>query len=209
MRRIVLVRHGETEGQSSIRYHGATDVGLSAEGEAQMRAVAASFGTQDNFDAVVASSMRRAWQAAKIVGRGEPVRLEAAFREIDFGRWEGLTREEIQASDPVLYEDWQNGAAGFEFPNGETRAAFRARVGEGVDRLMAELSGSVLVVVHRGVARAIAEKLTGTSEEGDALELGDTLELHYDRGAWHRGRVGSNPPSVESAVSLEVQVPAA
>ena len=39
-RRIWLVRHGETEGQSSIRYHGSNDVPLSDVGRAQIRALA-------------------------------------------------------------------------------------------------------------------------------------------------------------------------
>jgi broad specificity phosphatase PhoE len=33
---LLLVRHGETVGQSSIRLYGATDVALSDEGELQM-----------------------------------------------------------------------------------------------------------------------------------------------------------------------------
>jgi broad specificity phosphatase PhoE len=35
---LVLVRHGETEGNSSIRYYGDTDIELSELGRAQMRA---------------------------------------------------------------------------------------------------------------------------------------------------------------------------
>lgn len=208
LRRIVLVRHGETLGQSSTRFHGSGDVELAPEGEAQMRALAQGFGHQ-GFDGVVSSSLRRAWRSAQIAGRGAAVRLEAGFDEIDFGRWEGLTAEEIQATDPVLYEDWQNQAPGFEFPNGEARAAFRARVEAAVDRLVASGSGSTLVVAHRGVIRAIVEKLTGSSEEGDALELGEKLELFRGTGGWERGRVGSNPASVENGVSLEVVAPAA
>ena len=38
-RRLWLVRHGETEGQSSIRYHGANDVPLSEVGRTQIRAL--------------------------------------------------------------------------------------------------------------------------------------------------------------------------
>ena len=37
LRRIVLVRHGETVGNSSVRFHGSTDVALSDEGRAHMR----------------------------------------------------------------------------------------------------------------------------------------------------------------------------
>ena len=92
LHRIALVRHGETDGNSSTRFHGANDVDLSTEGEAHMREVGRRFG-HEHFDVVVASPLRRSWRAARLAGRGEPVRIESDFREIDFGRWEGLTRE--------------------------------------------------------------------------------------------------------------------
>jgi broad specificity phosphatase PhoE len=189
LRRIVLVRHGETDGESSTRFHGATDVALSREGKAQMRTVAASFGAT-HFDRVVASPLRRSWCAAQIVGGGAPVTIESDFREIDFGRWEGLTREEIQATDPVLYEDWQNRAPGFEFPNGEPRGEFRARV-------------------EAGLERAIAEKLLGAPLPEGEPEIAGTVELYHESDGWKPGRRSSNPPSVDSHVSLEVHAPAA
>ena len=203
LRHVVLVRHGETDGESSTRFHGSGDVDLSAEGEAQMKEVAARFG-QQHFDLVVASPLRRSWRAAQIVGRGAPVRIESDFREIDFGRWEGLTREEIQATDPVLYEDWQAKAPGFEFPNGEARADFRARVEAGLERLRQSGAGSALVVVHKGVVRAIHEALTGEALPDGEPDLGGVVELHRQGDAWRRGRPSSNPPAVDGSVSLEL-----
>ena len=38
--RVVLIRHGETDGESSVRFHGRTDVALSEEGRAHMRVAA-------------------------------------------------------------------------------------------------------------------------------------------------------------------------
>ena len=208
LRRIVLVRHGETDGESSTRFHGSGDVELSAEGAAQMKDVAAELGPE-HFDAVVASPLRRSWQAARIVGRGEPVRIESDFREIDFGRWEGLTAQEIQASDPVLYEDWQNKAPGFEFPNGEPRTAFRERVERGLARLEQSGVGSAVVVVHKGVVRAVAEKLLGEPLPEGEPDLGGVVELYSDGRSWKRGRPSSNPEGVESDVSVEIEAPAA
>jgi broad specificity phosphatase PhoE len=208
LRRLVLVRHGETDGESSKRFHGSGNVALSAEGEAQMREVAGRF-APSYFDRVVASPLSRAWRAAQIAGRGAPVQIEGDFREIDFGRWEGLTREQIQATDPVLYEDWQNKTPGFEFPNGEPRAEFRARVEAGLQRLIDSGAATVLVVAHKGVIRTIAETLTGTSLEDGVPELGGVVELYHDRDGWKLGRQRSNPPGVDESVSLEVELPAA
>jgi broad specificity phosphatase PhoE len=167
LRRIVLVRHGETDGESSIRFHGSTDVALSAEGREQVARAGREVRRQ-SFDLIVASSLRRSWRAAWIAGGGGPVRLESDFREVDFGRWEGLTREEIQACDPMLYQDWVSGTDGFGYPEGESRDGFRARVGRGLERLMSADARSALLVLHKGVIRLIVEELTG-----EALPLGD------------------------------------
>jgi broad specificity phosphatase PhoE len=208
LRRIVLVRHGETDGESSTRFHGASDVPLSAEGEAQMREVKARLGSA-HFDRVVASPLARSWRGAQILAGDAPIQIERDFREIDFGRWEGLTREEIRATDPILYEDWQARAPGFEFPNGEPRAEFEARVAAGLERLLASGAGTVVVVAHKGVIRTISEKLLGAPVEDGEPELAGVVELYRDRDGWKLGRQRSNPPGVEDDVSLEVEAPAA
>ena len=193
LRRLVLMRHGETTGQSSIRFHGSTDVALSDEGRAQMRTAARGL-AQECFDLVVASALRRSWQAAAIVAAGAPVRLEHGFNEIDFGRWEGLTKEEIEVSDPVPYADWQAKLEDFEFPGGETRADFRTRVEQGLERLRASGATSVLVVVHKGTVRSIAESLLGKPLEDGEPPLAGTLGLsRAPEGSWLLGRRGSDP----------------
>ncbi len=197
LRRIVMVRHGETLGQSSVRFHGSSDVELSAEGRTQMHEVARVL-RGEPFGCVVASPMRRSWEAAWIVGGGAAVRLEANFREIDFGRWEGLTAEEIRAADPILYEDWQAKKAGFEFPSGEPRADFEKRVANGLERLRVSGARSALVVVHKGVIRTIAQELLGEAMPAGEPPLAGVLEL--TRGvdeAWFRGRRSSDPAGLE------------
>ena len=105
LRRIVLIRHGETDGESSVRFHGSSDVALSEAGRAHLRAAARTL-RGEVFDLVVASPLRRSWEAAWIVSGGAPVRLEEDFREIAFGRWEGLTAgERIVLSDTTRFED--------------------------------------------------------------------------------------------------------
>jgi broad specificity phosphatase PhoE len=186
--RIILVRHGETEGRSSIRFHGKTDVPLSSEGREQMRAAARSLPIS-HFELVVASPLSRAWAAAAILAPGSPVRLEADFREIDFGRWESLTREEIEVLDPMLARSWLEGVEGFEFPEGERRGDFRSRVLRGLDRLLLSSASSALVVTHKGVIRTIVEKLCGEKIEATQPVLGGVVQV--DRGPdgeWRRSR---------------------
>jgi broad specificity phosphatase PhoE len=187
LRRLVLIRHGETVGESSVRFHGANDVELSAEGRAMMREAARGLGGEV-FDLVLASPLRRSWEAASIVVGGAPVRLEHDFREIDFGRWEGMTAQEIEASDPVLFEDWQQRTSTFDFPGGEARADFQARVLRGLERLERSGAARALVVVHKGPIRTIANRLLGTPlAEGEPPLGGAVVLARGPDGCWVQG----------------------
>jgi broad specificity phosphatase PhoE len=184
LRHIVLVRHGETHGESSVRFHGAMDVILSGLGCDQAARVRSAL-SDLCFDAGVASPLQRAWKSASLVAPGAPIRLEAGFREIDFGRWEGLTLEEIQALDPELCAEWQLRDERFVFPEGEGRLEFRERVVEGLGRVLEIPAESLLVVAHKGVVRTVYEELVGEALPAAAPDLGEHLELvrHLD-GAW-------------------------
>ncbi len=171
---------------------------LSEEGRRQVRETAVGLGGEV-FDLVLASSLRRAWESARILSGGAPVRLEPDFREIHFGRWEGLNEKEIEAADPVLYRDWKDGAEGFEYPAGEPRAAFRERVLRGLARLQESDARCALVAVHKGVIRTIAEALLGEPLEAGVPELGGVVALSRNPdGSWFSGRHGSNPAGLDA-----------
>lgn len=181
---IVLVRHGETVGESSIRYYGATDVALSGLGRSQMRATATRLAGRA-FSLVVASPLSRARESADIVAPGARVLVDERLREIDFGSWEGLTAEEIALRDPELYRAWQTGRPGFEYPLGEHRAGFRARIAESVDAILAGSEPEILVVVHKGVIRQIVAHVTRDELADGEPELGGVVELRRsDGGSW-------------------------
>ena len=193
LRRLLLVRHGETDGESSVRYHGSTDVDLSESGRVQMKR-AAVLVRHEQVDLVIASPLKRSWQAAWIVGDGAQVRLVNDFREIHFGRWEGLTAEEIEARDPIRFKDWQSGAEGFEYPGGESIAAFRSRVLGGLHRLLEADAATALLVVHKGVIRRIVEALTKENLPRNEPELGGLIDLtRGGDGSWFQGRHSSDP----------------
>jgi len=196
LRRVVLLRHGETEGDSASRFHGSNDVPLSQQGLQQVREAAYAL-RGEVFDLVVASPLRRSWQSARALAGAAPVRLETGFREIHFGRWEGLSLEEIQAQDPVLCEDWQSGREGFEYPSGELRADFRARVMDSFASMEASGASHVLFVLHKGVIRVIAEHLSGAALPRDQPALGCSVSFTRPvGGGWQAGRPGSNPEAL-------------
>ncbi len=185
LERLTLVRHGETEGQSSIRYYGATDIPLSDLGREQIRRAGAIL-AGERFDLVVASSLSRASESARILVPDCAIRLEADFREVHFGRWEGLTREEIAARDPELFATWQRDLPRFDYPEGERRTDFRGRVERGFERLMGLGGASILVVAHKGVVRPLVELASGETLASAEPELGGIVRI--ERGAGGRLR---------------------
>jgi broad specificity phosphatase PhoE len=194
LRKLILIRHGETDGQSSVRYYGATDIDLSAAGRAQMLSVAGALRHQP-IELWVASSLQRSWKGAQLASGGRAqIKIESGLREINFGAWEGKTAEEIKASDPVRFEDWQSGKDAFEYPNGELREAFRARVAESLVRINATGARSAACVLHKGVIREIVRALTGETLGRSKPALGERVEVvKTPGGEWVLGARSSDP----------------
>ena len=187
-KKLILVRHGDTLGESSIRYHGRNDVELSEVGREQMRRAARQIG-ESEIDMVVASSLSRARESAAIAAPGLPMALEDDFREVHFGCWEGLTAREIEALDPELFSQWQSSVhrGGFDYPEGEARIAFCQRVHRAIDTWVATGARTLLVVAHKGVIRVAVEHLTGSPLVDGEPALGEVLALESDAShGWRR-----------------------
>jgi broad specificity phosphatase PhoE len=186
LRRLVLVRHGETVGESSIRYHGTNDVALSDAGRAQMRRVGAAL-SGEVFDAVYTSTLQRTVASARVIAPAQVPEAVPGFDEIHFGRWEGLTREEIEARDPELFHQWRNASGDFAYPEGDRVSSFRARVAAAWRELLGRAPERVLVVAHRGVISSVlAETLALDPAELRAwrIHLGSIHVLVRQGGGW-------------------------
>ena len=187
---LILVRHGETEGESSIRYHGRTDVPLSELGRAQMRLAGRAIEMRRgdrNFVRVFSSPLVRASEGARIVaGDSAPLVTIDEFAEVHFGLFEGLTADEIRERYPNEFALWNADrlAPTYAYPAGESRADFTNRVERGLERVLAlwtPRDNDALIVAHRGVIRAIVRKLTRAEP---IVELGSIQILRFD-GGWH------------------------
>jgi probable phosphoglycerate mutase len=100
---ISTIRHGHTEYNAQQRYAGSRDVPLSIEGvlAAQRASTAVA---ESRFDVVVASTLQRAVETARLLVNGSvPIVRSRLCNERRFGEMEGLTWEEVQdLCDPIL-----------------------------------------------------------------------------------------------------------
>lgn len=171
---VYLVRHGETDWNASGRWQGHTDVPLNAAGEEQSRRLARRLvREQVRLDALFASDLARAFRTAAILGEALGVAPvpEPGLREIDVGRWAGLTAEEAAALDAEVLARIH---AGEDLPRGgaERFAELQARAGAAFDRLVARRPGATLALVsHGGPTRAILRHALPGRRELQTLRL--------------------------------------
>ncbi len=169
MKRIVLVRHGETEWSATGRHTSHTDVPLTARGEELARTLGqrlAELGIVPT--ACVCSPRRRAVDTARLAGLADDLTTDERLRELDYGEYEGRTTVNIRSERPDwdLFRD--------ACPGGETLA----EAGRRADDLLASLvpeegEGDVALVGHGHFSRILAARyLTLEPERARGLALG-------------------------------------
>lgn len=176
-RLVYLVRHGETEGESSIRFHGRNDVALSELGRQQVGRLVPWL-RDVRFAAAVYSPLRRAVTSAEVLLEGlsaRPAVVEdhTGLAEVDFGEIEGWTEGEIAERLPAWYSEWKAGRVD-GFPGGDSFVGFSRRIVSAWQEIAARhATGDLLVVAHRGVIkRILMHDLGMTEEQGAGLDIG-------------------------------------
>lgn len=182
--RLLAVRHGATEWSQARRFAGARDIPLTAQGrlqaEAAAQALAGTFAA-----AVYTSPLERARTSAEVIAkphRLDPI-IEPAFREMAFGGWEGLTRDELVARFPAEAAVWASTPHLAIPPGGEPLRAVDARVRAALAALLEQHHGeTVILVSHAIVTRLIVLAALGLGPERlwsvDASPAGIT-EIEY------------------------------
>jgi len=185
--RMFVVRHGETGWTRERRYTGSRDIPLSPAGIAQCEAVAQRLAPAKPA-AVYASPLERARTSAEIIAKPHQlaVTVDAAFSEMGFGPWEGLTRAEVEARFPDAYRMWRTAPHELRLEGSETLMDVAARVARGLQELRDGRGGQTLVLVtHAVVARLLVLDALGLGPDRlwsvDASPGGIT-EIEYEPG---------------------------
>ncbi len=166
--RILLVRHGATRLTLEDRFAGSNDEPLSDEGREQAERLGLRL-AEVPIAAAYASPMTRTLETAQRVAapHGLTVQPAAALREIDYGHWEGLTRDEVIARYPQAYGLWEEDPLLVAPEGGESglNVIHRALpfVREIIERHRHQ---TVLVVSHKGTNRLLVSSLLGLDARG-------------------------------------------
>lgn len=166
--RVYLVRHGATQLTAEDRFSGAVGVDLSEEGRRQAQLLANRL-ADESLAAFYCSPLSRTVETASILAqphRMTPVHRDG-LREISHGRWEGLTRQEVESRFPDEYAAWEADPFTFAPKDGESGVAVLARALPVIREIVVAHAGQTVVVVsHKATLRLLLSSLLGFDARG-------------------------------------------
>ncbi|MGY4649917.1 glucosyl-3-phosphoglycerate phosphatase [Mycobacterium sp. URHB0021] len=173
VRRLVMLRHGQTEYNANSRMQGQLDTDLSELGREQAVAAAEVLAKRQPL-VIVSSDLRRALDTAVALGErsGQPVLVDTRLRETHLGVWQGLTHLEVDAAAPGARLAWRDNAR-WAPHGGESRVDVAARSRPLLQELFTEQSEwgrddperPVVLVAHGGLIAALTAAVLGLPVE--------------------------------------------
>jgi broad specificity phosphatase PhoE len=162
---LLVLRHGETVWNQLGKFQGRKDSPLTQKGQTQaLRQNALLAKVRNPPLAKYCSPQGRAVQTARLaLGSDDGLILDKRLQEIDFGEWEGATRDEILAKIDYPFD---SGLWNFRSPNGESFGAITERV----ESFLNDLGEPAIIVTH-GITSIVLRGLYLGLNQPEILKL--------------------------------------
>ncbi len=170
--RVYLLRHGQVDFPEGL-FYGQMDVPLSERGKRQSL-LAARQVMRMGIDTVVSSDLSRCSYLADLIHRqgGPEPEFFPAMREVDFGRWAGLSWDDIERQWPGAMSERMNNLEDYRPPGGESLRDLLTRASTVFSECArGEHGNRVAFVAHGGVNRVLIADFLG-------MKLQDIFSLH-------------------------------
>jgi phosphoserine phosphatase len=158
MIRIILVRHGHVDWLAPERFRGRAELPLSGLGRRQAQAVAGYIAASWKPEAVYTSPLGRCRETGAVIAAPfglEPQPIDG-LADIDYGEWQGLTRDQAKERWPGEIELWFSAPHLAVIPGGETLAAVLSRATPALREMMGHHpDGTVVLVGHDSINRVL------------------------------------------------------
>ena len=188
---IHFIRHGITDGNINGQYIGSTDLPLNETGVEQIKYLDENC-VYPGAVAYFTSPLTRCRQTMELIyPNASPIVIDA-FRECDFGEFEGLTAEDLK--DTSEFADWLASDGQTAPPNGESGAVFGHRVCQAFERIVEALMKtglqSAVIVAHGGTIMTILAQygIPEASMAEWAMEPGCGYSVRIHPQIWTAGR---------------------
>lgn len=160
MSEVILVRHGESKMNEKSLFCGWTDSPLTLKGKKQAMEVRDKL-KNEKIDLIISSDLNRCHNTAEIINLDHQCDIitTSGLKEFNFGKWEGLSYDDIRSTFPVEADSWQKDYVNYKVPGGESLMEMYDRVVITYDKIIREnLDKNLLIVSHAGVIRSILSK---------------------------------------------------
>lgn len=153
MTRLILVRHGEAEGNVNRRFHGHFDSHLTPNGHKQVLKLVQRL-AQEKIDILYSSDLSRAYETAKYIAdkKNMDINVLKGLREINGGDWEDVPWADLPERWPEANEHWEHQPHLLQMPNGESMVKFQERVVKTVTEIIQQNDDMNICVVTHGTA---------------------------------------------------------
>ncbi len=151
MKKIYLVRHGETNWNREGRTQGRSDSELTPRGLMQAQELAKALKTE-GIQEIYCSSLKRAALTGEIISKTLkiPIYYTDELMELGFGKWEGLTLKEIKEKYPRQLDSWHQQPHMANIPDGEELRAAQQRIFHYINTLIENSKLDTLLIVSHG-----------------------------------------------------------
>lgn len=162
MRKIIIVRHGETLWNKELRYQGQTDIELNETGIRQAQLLAERL-KKEKISAVYSSDLKRAYKTAQLICKYHNVKIKKTkyLREIHYGVWEGMLLQDVKEKYPDILRKWWEDPQNANIPGAEPPNVFIERIRNITDKIISQTKGNVLIVTHGGPIKIMIVHLLG------------------------------------------------
>jgi len=166
-KKLFLLRHGDVDVPGKI-FYGQMDVPLSEAGKERSRKTA-EYLSKFGINRIISSDLSRCMYFAEAIryneGNNKKIESFKGLRELDFGKWTGLTWEEIEREYPGELTKRYANLPHYSPPEGESLSSVQSRVMEIVNNIInSAINGeNIAIVAHGGVNRCIISNLMGYS----------------------------------------------
>ena len=166
---VLLIRHGQSEGNAEGRFGGHTATPLSSRGREQARVTARALATE-RFTAIYSSDLPRAIETAEPLAKLTHVKIHSteAFRERSVGVMEGLTFEEAAEAHPEQYAALLRRDFDHVLSGGESYRQLLDRASQKLDEAIAvNKGGRIAVFTHTGTICILTLHLMGALDSSE------------------------------------------
>lgn len=160
---LILIRHGECDGNVKGMFRGQMDFPLNERGLKQAEE-AGEAAKKLGIEAIYSSPLLRARQTAQAVAEacGLPVMDCPGVNNVCLGAWQGRIKEEIAKEEPELWKTWLNAPEDLAFPGMEPLTEVMARSRATLDDIAeSHRGGTVAVVSHRTTLKPLVASCLG------------------------------------------------